>query len=342
MQMTKKTFSLVGAGRMGQNHLRAALNLGMDITSIYDINSESLENIASLCNTPTLITSNFNEFIQFSPSDITAIATTSPSHSDIIQKLAKAGRKVLICEKPLATSTYELSEISEMVRKFGLTIAVNHQMRFMDQYQIIKKMQKEYELGDLCTMSVNGANFGLGMNATHYVEAFHWLGKTEISSVSGNVNRQKKPNIRGKEFFDYAGYMLIQGETGSLLFLDFQENAAHQVIVIYNFQYGKICVNELSGTLTLDSRMGEDLNEPSFRYGLTNQHLESKINPAELIQSTTDLYAQVLLGNDYPTHLDGERTVRSALAAILSTELGGVQVKLDDTRLDDLARLSWP
>jgi predicted dehydrogenase len=340
--MSKTTFSLIGAGRMGQNHLKVSQNLGLEIKAIYDVNKESLDTISRLLKSDALLTDRFDEFMHISATDITTIATTSPSHAGLIEALAQGERKTIICEKPLATSTLELKQISELARRFDLRIAVNHQMRFMDQYRIVRRLQQEHRLGDLCTMSVNGANFGLGMNATHYIEAFHWLSRTEISSVSGNVRRQQSPNVRGAEFYDYAGHMLVQNDTGSLLFLDFQEKIAHHVLVIYNFEFGKICVNELSGTVSLDSRLDTDLSEPSFKYGLTNQHLEVKINPAELVESTSYLYKQLMLGDDYPSHLDGERTVRAALAAILSTGLGSVPVKLNDQRLDEMRDLTWP
>jgi predicted dehydrogenase len=340
--MDKKTFSLIGAGRMGQNHLQVALNLGMEIISVYDVSNDSLSSISKLLKSPATLTTNLNEFLNTQRADVTTIATTSPSHSEFIELLANHGRKVIICEKPLATSVSELNKISNLVSTHDLKIAVNHQMRFMDQYRLVKKYQGDYQLGKLCTMSVSGANFGLGMNATHYIEAFHWLAGTEISTVSGNVTKQNRPNVRGSEFYDYSGYILAHGDSGSLLFLDFQEEIGHQVLVVYNFQFGKITVNELFGTLAIDSRLEGDLAEPTFRYGMTNDHVEESIYPAELIDSTTELYAQVLNGGDYPTHMNGERAVRGALAAILSTEMGGIQVRLDDSAFEKMERLTWP
>jgi predicted dehydrogenase len=256
--------------------------------------------------------------------------------------LARSGRKVIVCEKPLATSASELNQISSLVDEFKLKIAVNHQMRYMDQYRLVKNYQAEYQLGNLCTMNVSGSNFGLGMNATHYIEAFHWLVGTEISSVMGNVQKQKNPNVRGNDFYDYAGYMLVRAGVDSLLILDFQESIGHQVIVVYNFQFGKIVVNELAGTLTIDSRLGSDLGEPSFRYGMPNVHTDKVIKPAELLQPTADLYAEVMANGDFPSHLDGERSVRVALAAVLSTERGGIRVKIDDPALQSMERLTWP
>lgn len=340
--MNKKTFSLIGAGRMGKNHLQVALNLGMEVVSVYDISNESLTNISKTVPKNTFLTTDVNDLINSPIADVTAIATTSPSHSELIDSLARAGREVLICEKPLATSISELTRISELVKKYNLKVAVNHQMRFMDQYQLIKSYQSDYRLGKLCTMNVSGANFGLGMNATHYIEAFHWLVDQEITSVSGNVKRQHRPNVRGNEFYDYAGYLIAHAGSESLLFLDFQESIGHQILVVYNFEFGKITVNELVGTLTLDCRITEDLDEPAFRYGMPNYHAEAEIRPAELLESTAALYSQVLLDGDYPSHLDGERAVRVALASILSTQLEGASVRIDDPALDKIAPLSWP
>jgi predicted dehydrogenase len=340
--MDKKTFSLIGAGRMGQNHLQVALSLGMELVSVCDVNEESLTNISKQSAKPTLLTTDLSSFLNSPIADITTIATTSASHSELIEALASAGREVIVCEKPLATSISELSCISELVSKYNLRVAVNHQMRFMDQYKSIKNYQLDYQLGKLCTMNVSGANFGLGMNATHYIEAFHWLVGKEITLVSGNVKKQHRPNVRGNQFYDYAGYLIAQAGLDSLLFLDFQESIGHQVLVVYNFEFGKITVNELVGTLTLDCRITGDLDEPTYRYGMPNYHAEATIRPAELLQSTSELYTQVLVDGDYPSHLDGERAVRVALASILSTQSDGAQVRIDDPALDKMDKLTWP
>jgi hypothetical protein len=212
----------------------------------------------------------------------------------------------------------------------------------MDQYRLVKDLQKEHKLGELCTMSVNGANFGLGMNATHYIEAFHWFDNTEISRVSGRVKRQVQPNVRGKEFYDYAGFALIESDSGALLFLDFQEKLGHQVLVVYNFEFGKIVVNELVGTLSIDCRSEEDLNQETFRYGLPGKHFEFNVKPAELIDSTAELYNQLLFGTNYPTHLDGARTVRTAIATICSTMNNGRPISPMDPMLQTVDQLSWP
>lgn len=341
--MTNKTFSLIGAGRMGQNHLRASLKLGYHPKAIYDLNADSLKSISTIFDsTATLLTTDYLEFLECGVTNIAAIATTAPSHADLVASLAENGQKLIVSEKPLTTSTRELSRINEIVTQYSLRIAVNHQMRFMDQYREVKRMQKIHKLGQLRTMSVNGANFGLGMNATHYIEAFHWLEGTEIQKVSGRVSKQRFANVRGASFFDYAGYVVIESASGAVLFLDFQEEISHQVFVVYNFEFGKISVNELIGSLTVDCRFEDALNEPTFRYGMPNNHLEYQISPTELVDSTSELYEAFLGNGDYPNHLDGERTVRSAIAALYSSENDNRYYGLNLPEYDLMENLSWP
>ena len=133
----------------------------MDIIAVFDTNAESLATVESLMDAPLLTTSELDRFLQTPVPDLTVIATTAPSHAILIEALASHGRKVIICEKPLATSISEAIRVSELVDSEGLTIAVNHQMRFMDQYLSVRRFQTEFSLGQLCSMTVSGANFGL-------------------------------------------------------------------------------------------------------------------------------------------------------------------------------------
>jgi predicted dehydrogenase len=341
--MPEQSFSLIGAGRMGQTHLQAAVNLNLEIRGVFDLNQNTLASISStLIQESTSLTSNLEEFLHLEPATLLTIATTAPSHCQLIKSAIEAGFKKIVCEKPLAVSIRELEEIENLCIKNKVVLSVNHQMRFMEQYSVIKKLQTKFDLGSLVTMTVNGANFGLGMNGTHYMEAFHWLTQSEFTTVSGSVRKQKNPNVRGKQFYDYAGFVVIQGNARAVLFIDFQEEASHQIVVVYNFEKGKIIINELQGKLTIDCRETKDLHEPTFRYGLTNNHHELTIKPAELLKSTSRLYDEVLRGGDYPDYSDGARTVRSAIAAIHSSELGGFPISPFDVRLSQIVDLTWP
>ena len=341
--MPRVTFAIIGAGRMGLMHLNAATKLGFNVKAVHDTNLVSLQKIPrENYSADTELILDLEDFFSIGTVDLLAIATTSPSHSGLIEAAIANGQKRIVCEKPLATSTQELNRISALATSNSVDIGVNHQMRFLQQYTSIKTHQRDFGLGSLCSMSVSGANFGLGMNATHYIEAFCWLVGQDIDVVSGHLEKESTPNRRGSQFVDYAGYIVARSKEGAVLFLDFQEKASHQIIVVYNFEFGKVTCNELMGTFTIDCRFSESRNEPSNRYGLANLHEEKTFEPLDLVDSTALLYTKILNGEDYPTHFDGARTVRVALAALYSSKMNGVPISPLDPALDGLERLFWP
>ena len=54
-------------------------------------------------------------------------------------------------------------------------LAVNHQMRFMEQYLTPKAIIEGDAFGGLTSVTVVGGNFGLSMNALHYFEMFRFM-----------------------------------------------------------------------------------------------------------------------------------------------------------------------
>ena len=52
------------------------------------------------------------------------------------------------------------------------TRLINHQMRYLPQYQIPKKLVNSESCNGLKSMHISAGNFGLAMNGTHYLEAF--------------------------------------------------------------------------------------------------------------------------------------------------------------------------
>jgi predicted dehydrogenase len=342
MQSTKR-FSLAGLGRMGRVHLAVAIENSLEINILFDADTSLAEKIISDFEIPNArIAGNVDEFAALSAGDIIGIATTSPAHLEIMQKVALAGSTLVVCEKPLVNSYREIEILSNLVLNHNLKIAVNHQMRYMDQYKKILEWQKEFALGKLLTMSVNAPNFGLGMNGTHYFEAFRWLVGEEIENISGWVNPQSIPNARGAQFYDYAGTVLGFTPSGSKLFLDFPEEAGHQIIVTYTFETGKITVNELKGSAYINARNEEDRDLPSHRYGLRDNFSERVVESVDLQSITHSVYVSFLATQDYPDWKNGCYAVRCALASILSAQDQNSPKKVNSSELDFIGALSWP
>jgi predicted dehydrogenase len=328
---------------MGRVHLQAALENNLKIKVLFDVNQRLAAEIIDDFNLSGVsIANNINEFAELSSGHIIGIATTSPVHLQLITAVAKAGSTEIICEKPLLNSFSEVAKLNNLVTANRLRIAVNHQMRYMQQYTKILEWTEEFELGKLLSMSVSAANFGLGMNGTHYFEAFHWLTGDSLETISGWVAPQSTPNVRGSEFFDYAGTLIGFTTTGRKLFLDFPEDAGHQIVVVYNFELGKIIMNELLGEAWINVRNHESRLLPTFRYGLKNESHTRTVQSVDLTSTTSALYSDFLKNGDYPSWERGARAVICSLAAVLSSTRGGQPVNVSSVDLDTVGSLSWP
>ena len=277
---------------MGMVHLEAAMKSNLTPRVVFDSDSQRARDaLSTLRLSDVLVASDINEFARLSSGDLITIATTSPAHLELIRMAAESGSSLIVCEKPIVNSFDEILALRGLVEKYNLQIAVNHQMRYLEQYTKIREWQDGYGLGRMTTMSVSAANFGLGMNATHYFEAFRWLTNEKIRQITGWVHTQSAPNVRGSQFYDYAGTLIGFNPSGAKLFIDFPEQAGHQVVVVYTFEFGKITVNELLGEAIINVRSEEFLKLPSTRYGSPDSQFEKSFASVNLVDSTSLIYS---------------------------------------------------
>lgn len=343
MSKFNQNFSIAGIGRMGTVHLEAAIRSNLTPKVVFDTDSQKARDaLSTLGLSDVLVASDIKEFARLSSGDLVTIATTSPAHLELIRLVAESGSSMIVCEKPLVNSLEEILVLRGLVEKYNLQIAVNHQMRYLEQYTKIREWQDEYGLGQMTTMSVSAANFGLGMNGTHYFEAFRWLTNEQIIQITGWVHTQSTPNVRGSQFFDYAGTLIGFNPSGAKLFIDFPEKAGHQVVVVYTFEFGKITVNELLGEAIINVRSQEFFELPSTRYGSPDSRFEKRFASINLVDSTSLIYSNLIHGGDYPTWEDGAYAVQCSMAAILSSNEGGKPIDVASSSLDDLGLLTWP
>jgi predicted dehydrogenase len=315
---------VIGLGRMGENHLRALKNLNIDVVAVCDSRAtdtfgdalnELIENVTVFSSVQSLVESN----LIF---DLAIIATTTPGRESVVDLLLQSKVTHILCEKPLSTSTQSAHRIVEKCLASNVKLAVNHQMRFMPQYEMIQKLARNNNLGELRSMIVSAANIGLGMNVTHYIEAFNWLTESPLSHVSSRLEIEPIGNPRGVQFEDRAGYLTGYNPKGQRLYVDFSSDIGHHIYVTYNFKTAKIFVNELEGTIMMDSRSQDFLEFPTSRYGCENIISEFEIAPASSTEPTQRLIETFCRGGNYPTGESGFLTVACAIASITSSQSG--------------------
>ncbi len=318
---------IIGFGRMGQRHYEVINNtiVGSTIT-IFDVNQGSppaYQNIKIL--DPNDILKNLSEI----QPDLVIIATTASSHFSYLQMSVKAGVKNILCEKPLCVSLKECEDLEQLSKDNPETrIAVNHQMRFMEQYTRIKKMIYTDGFGPLRSISVQAGNFGAAMNGTHYFEMFRFLTDSPPAKIDAWLTPQDGENPRGKMFQDVAGAIRIENTNGQRFYMDMSQDQGHGIFVTYSCLHGQIHVDELAGRVYSSKRKNsEDMALPTTRYGMPSICSNITIEPADAIAPTARVLHSLLDNKNFPTLQDGVMHVRTLIAAYASSEKDGIDIQ---------------
>ncbi len=333
-------FCAIGLGRMGRRHLQVAKNLGFAIAGVYDPMPESVDlAVKEQGVSAAIVFDSVPRMLEAVRPEALVVASTAPSHCEYVCMAAAAGVRYVLCEKPMAVSVAEGERMIKACGASGTSLAVNHQMQFMEQYTLVKELASSPEFGGLRSVTVAASNFGLAMNGAHYFEMFRYLTNEEIETVSFWADAEKVPNPRGAQYEDRSGQLRAVTPSGIRLYMEIGGDQGHGLQVIYGCRHGQIFVDELAGMVRTIHRKAEFRELPTTRYGMPAEEVSRQIAPADVIAPTEAVWRAMLDGGDYPDGRCGQHAVRALVAANLSAEQGGVPVGLS---LPDAAGRVFP
>lgn len=138
--MSEKRFGVgvVGAGAMGQNHLRnfAALP-DFEIRAVADADEararEQAERFgARLCAT------GYREIVECPDVDVVVVAIPTAFHAEVAIAAAQNGKHIF-CEKPLALTVADGERMIQAAQEAGVKLALNFQLRFHNGFRILRE-----------------------------------------------------------------------------------------------------------------------------------------------------------------------------------------------------------
>jgi predicted dehydrogenase len=332
---------VIGAGRMGRRHMQVVRGLGLDLVGIADRSPESLAVAGEEAGVPP--EGRFLEvhrLLDLHP-DLVVVATTAPSHLPYAQLAAEAQSRFVLCEKPLATSLADCDAILAACARSGTRLAVNHQMRFMEQYTLTRDIVLSDAIGGLSSVTVIGGNFGMAMNGTHYFEMFRFMSGEPARDATAWFSPTIIANPRGAEFEDRAGAIRLTTASEKRFYLDVGPDQGHGVQAIYAGPRGQVLVDELAGVMRITQRRAEDQGLPTTRYGMPAEILTRSITPADALAPTRSVLEALLNSRDCPTGEDGRLAVATLVAGYVSNENGHRTVKVDDADLPLDRQFPW-
>lgn len=142
---------LLGAGRIGTVHARAiAAHPGSQLAFVSDVMTASAQSLAELYGAEAVS----SETIISDPSvDAILIATSTDTHSDLIEAATQAGKAVL-CEKPVDLSLERARACQAVAAKTGKPVMVGFNRRFDRSFAALKTAADAGEIGKAELLSI--------------------------------------------------------------------------------------------------------------------------------------------------------------------------------------------
>src|SRR5438128_2256942 len=114
---------------MGLRHLQVLRDLGIEITAAADVQEEARTKAAAELGLPAgAMFADAQEMIARVRPELMIVATTAPSHAELVCRAATSGARAILCEKPMAVSLVQCDEMIEACTASGARLAINHQM----------------------------------------------------------------------------------------------------------------------------------------------------------------------------------------------------------------------
>lgn len=334
--------AVIGVGRMGRRHIQVVRNLGLDLVGVCDQNHESLAIATKEHGVPLEYQfGDASRLLEKTNPECVIIATTAPAHCTYTCLAAEAGARYILCEKPMGVSLAECDHMIETCRAHGTRLAINHQMRFMEQYTIAKRLVQSEAFGGLSSVAIVAGNLGMAMNGTHYFEMFRYMTDEAPFEVTAWFSHRKVPNPRGAQFEDRAGAVRVTTASGKRFYMEIGADQGHGITVIYGGPYGQLVLNETSGMMVLAVREEQYRSLPATCYGMPWVETVHKIQPSDAVDPSRAVLEALLNGNNPPSGEDGRLAVAVLVAAYLSDENGHVPVRIDVVTLPRDRVFSW-
>lgn len=256
--------AVVGAGRMGANHIRVLRGLdGVDLVTVVDPAGADPDRAPGVP-----IVADVDALTEV---DYVVVASPTGTHEEIATRLVDRGIHVLI-EKPLAATSAGAQRIRLAAERNGVVAGVGHIERFNPALREARRRIQAGELGRVVQVAterlsqrpVRITDVGVGMDLmSHDVDLAAWLCSSSYASVEAQV--RSLPGSTSEDLIAAVG-VLEDGTVVSHL-VNWVSPFKRRAVVVTG-ERGAFVVDTLREDLALHSNAADD----HLWEGLANMH----------------------------------------------------------------------
>lgn len=226
-------YALIGCGMIAPAHIKAALETGLEISALCDINEANARRTLALIpeelRSHTALYSDYRRMLDEVQPELVAMALGSGVKRQIACECMSAGANV-ITEKPIALSLEDADEMIACSGENGVKLCINHQLRFCPSVRAVRAASQDGAFGKMFHATVqvrrnrNRAYFdaapwrgtwrddgGTLMNqCIHYTDLLQWI-MGDVEEVFAYTDRLAHPYIEAEDM----GLALVRFRSGA-------------------------------------------------------------------------------------------------------------------------------
>ncbi|NBI63095.1 gfo/Idh/MocA family oxidoreductase [Clostridiales bacterium] len=262
-------YALIGCGRIATNHMKAAINNGLEIVAVCDIVSEKMDSllvkhdlrshdsIRKYCD--------YKQMLQEINPSLVSIATESGNHAEIALYCIDQGVNVII-EKPMAMSMVDADEIIRRSEEKGVKVSACHQNRFNVAVQELRKAIEAGRFGKLSHGSIHvrwnrGPQYyeqaswrgtwaqdgGALMNqCIHGIDLLRWMMGDEIAEIYGATRQRFHDYLEAED----VGMAVVKFKNGAIGTIEGSTNVYPKNLEETLYIFGEKGTVKIGGTST--------------------------------------------------------------------------------------------
>ena len=206
-------YALIGCGRIATNHMKAAVNNGLQIIAVCDVKPEAMEALLAKHGLEQDASikryTDYKQMLAENSIELASIATESGNHAEIALYCIDQGVNLII-EKPMAMNMQDAEEIIRRSEAKGVKVSACHQNRFNVAIQELRRAVEAGRFGKLSHGSIHvrwnrdrgyydqapwrgtwAQDGGCLMNqCIHGIDLLRWMMGDEVEEVYGVTKQQ--------------------------------------------------------------------------------------------------------------------------------------------------------
>lgn len=189
-QATTLTAAVIGAGAIGQQHLRVLAEMpGIQLMGAVEPSPDAA---AVLTGKGMLTFPDLGSLLDTGIPDLAVVATPTDEHANVALALMAAGVNVLV-EKPVAATSTEAADLLEACSKSAVKAVVGHIERFNPAILELRNRVQQGELGEIFAIATERVgpfparirDVGVAKDlATHDLDLVAWIGNSPIGQLA--------------------------------------------------------------------------------------------------------------------------------------------------------------